>query len=73
MLQVMTAGEFSEEVRLWIVDGGLGAIDAIVHVATKFGVEMESIKEMITPDLKTMVELEAMELNYLPKKARLPI
>ena len=72
MIEVMTAEYFSGEVKLWI-DSGTDPIDAVIHCARKFNVELETIKEFITPDLKFLIEVEAASLNFLPKTARLPL
>lgn len=72
MIDVINAEFFSEEVKLWI-QAGTEPIDAVLTCAHKFNVELESIKELISPELKFALEVEAASLNFLPKTARLPI
>jgi hypothetical protein len=46
-------------------------MDAILHLCEENNIEPEDIKKFISPIIKGKVEAEAMQLNFLPKKATL--
>ena len=46
-------------------------MEAILHVCEKNNIEPEDVKKFISPKIKDKVEVEAMDLNYLPKKNNL--
>ena len=48
-------------------------LDALIDYCDKNSVEPEQIKPLITKSLKEKLEVNARELNFLPKVATLPI
>ncbi len=48
-------------------------MDAIIHLSDIHNVELEEIRKFISPIIKTKLEAEAMNLNFLPKQNSLPI
>lgn len=66
---------FYEEIEKIVKKFKTSYIDAVTYYAEKNGVEIEQLSSVINkhPKLKAMIELEAEDLNYLPKKSRLPI
>jgi len=50
-------------------------IDAVVEWCAKHNIEVETAASIIksTPTLKSKIQMEAEDLNVLPKTARLPI
>ena len=48
-------------------------MDALLDYCEKYQLEPEMIKPLITKSLKEKVEVDARNLNYLPKVATLPI
>lgn len=58
-----------------LVNGGLGYMDAIVHLCEINNLEIENVIPIIKGNLKVVsaIQKEAESLNYLPKMDRLPI
>ena len=46
-------------------------MEAIIHVCEQNNIEPEDVKKFISPVIRDKVEVEAMDLNYLPKKNNL--
>jgi hypothetical protein len=47
-------------------------MDAIIWLCDKNDVDLEDVKKFISPIIKTKLEAEAMNLNYLPRQNSLP-
>lgn len=71
---VMTAAKFIKEVEEFVLRTKESYLDAIVHLANKNGIEIETAASIVKSSmvLKSKLQAEAEELNYLPKKAKLP-
>lgn len=50
----------------------LSYIDAIVHICEQNNIEIEDISKFISPAIKSKIEVEAQNLNYMPKGNTLP-
>ena len=48
-------------------------MDAVIEYCRKHELEPSQVKPLIGKTLKQKIELNAQELNYLPKTGRLPI
>tara|TARA_B100000287_G_C20605718_1_gene769983 strand:+ start:978 stop:1190 length:213 start_codon:yes stop_codon:yes gene_type:complete len=48
-------------------------MDAVVWYCQENDIEIESVGKFISKTLKEKIELEARDLNYLPKVGKLPI
>ena len=71
---VMTSAKFIKEVEDFVLRTKESYLDAIVHLANKNGIEIETAAAIVKSSmvLKSKLQAEAEELNYLPKKAKLP-
>lgn len=71
---VMTSTKFIKEVEDFVLRTKESYLDAIVHLANKNGIEIETAAAIVKSSmvLKSKLQAEAEELNYLPKKAKLP-
>jgi|TARA_Y100000385_G_scaffold100457_1_gene103837 hypothetical protein len=47
-------------------------MDAIIWLCEDNNVELEDVKKFISPIIKTKLEAEAMNLNFLPRQNSLP-
>tara|TARA_Y100000310_G_C20663177_1_gene805939 strand:- start:241 stop:465 length:225 start_codon:yes stop_codon:yes gene_type:complete len=72
-LKVTTRGKFSKEVERTVTELKISYMDAVVHLCEKKGIEIESANLLLTQVIKENIELEAQELNFLPKPPKLPI
>ena len=48
-------------------------MDAVIEYCRKNEIDPSQVKPLIGKNLKQKIELDAQELNYLPKTGRLPI
>jgi hypothetical protein len=48
-------------------------MEAIIEYCNKTGMEIELASSLVNKDLKAKIEIDAQELNMLPKTRRLPI
>lgn len=67
--------DFSADVRCLIKEKNMEYIDAVVHWCEINGLEIEYAAGLIKKDplLMSKIQLEAEDLNYLKKSARLPL
>ena len=82
----MDKDKLIENVRSWITidneikqlqkmakEKNLTHMDAVVEYCSSKGVEPESVTRLISKSLKDKIEANARDLNYFPKRAKLPI
>lgn len=65
--------QFAKTIEKIVASTGMNYIDAIVEHCTKTGLEVEMAASLINSNLKAKLEGNAMDLNLLPKSAKLPI
>ena len=70
---LMTPKKFSMRIEKLAKDSESTYLDALLDYCEKNSVEPEQIKPLITKSLKEKLEVNARELNFLPKVATLPI
>ena len=70
---LMTPKKFSMRIEKLAKDSDTSYLDALLDYCEKNSVEPEQIKPLITKSLKEKLEVNARELNFLPKLATLPI
>ena len=71
--KLMTPKKFSIAIEKTVKQSGISYMDALVDYCNKNQIEPEQIKPLITKSLKEKVEVDARNLNFLPKVATLPI
>ena len=71
--KLMTPKKFSIAIEKTVKQSGISYMDALVDYCNKNQIEPEQIKPLITKSLKEKVEVDARNLNFLPKVAQLPI
>ncbi len=67
--------EFFESVETLVWQHDMTYMEAVILYCEKNQVEIESVISLIknNDNLKSKIQLEAEDLNFLPKSARLPI
>ena len=70
---LMTPKKFSMNIEKVLKSGECSYLDALIDYCDKNSVEPEQIKPLITKSLKEKLEVNARELNFLPKVTTLPI
>lgn len=71
--KLMTPTKFSMRIEKLAKDSESSYLDALLDYCEKNSVEPEQVKPLITKSLKEKLEVNARELNFLPKVATLPI
>ena len=69
----MTRSTFSVIIEKLVCEKSISYMDAIVHYCENNELEVESAAKLINTIIKSKIECEAQELNFLPKTAKLPL
>ena len=72
-LEVMTTAKFSQMIEELAMDKRIPYMDAVVLYCEREDIEVEVAAKLINAVLKSKIEAEAQNLNFLPKTAKLPI
>lgn len=59
--------KFTKMVESEVKTNNLSYMDAVVNLCEKNNIEIEDVKKFLSNSVKERIEVEAMELNYLPK------
>jgi|TARA_R110000796_G_scaffold32121_1_gene84426 hypothetical protein len=73
MVDVMTTAKFSETIERTVIDKRITYLDAVVWYCEKNGLEIDVAAKLLNTTIKGKLEVEAQDLNFLAKGARLPI
>ena len=73
--KAITQEKMIREIERIVVEYGADYIDAIVHYCTKNDIEIETVASIIKSSgkLRSRLQAEGEQLNFLPRSARLPI
>ena len=71
--KLMTPKKFSIAIEKKVKEFDMTYLDALLDYCEKYQLEPEMVKPLITKSLKEKVEVDARNLNFLPKVAQLPI
>jgi hypothetical protein len=72
-LDFLTKVKFSKLIEQTVSEKNISYIDAIVYICEKYNIEIEDSRKYVSNVLKSKIEAEAMELNFLPRGNQLPI
>ena len=72
---LQSSTEFIKNIDTLVKEGGLDYIDAVVHYCEQNNIEIETVASIIKNSsyMKSNIQIEAENLNFLPKRARLPV
>lgn len=72
---IAQTANFIQEIEKLVIDSKLDYIDAVLYYCEKHGIEIETAASIIksSAKVKAKIQLEAEEVNCLPKTSRLPI
>ena len=73
MIDIMTSQKFSLMIEDTVREKRLSYMDAIVWWCEKNEMEIETAAKLINGVIKEKIRVEAQDLNYMEKTARLPI
>jgi len=72
-LEVLTTAKFSTMIEEIVRDKRIPYMEAVVHYCETENMEIEVAAKLLSAVVKSKIEAEAQDLNYLPKVAKLPI
>ena len=67
----LTKAKFTKLIQTTVLEKRLTYIDAVVDICEENKIEIEDISKFLSPVVKEKIEVEAMNLNYLPKESTL--
>ena len=65
--------EFFKEIEDRVYKYDIGWLEAIMEYCEDTGLEPDRVSKLISPNLKSKLELEAKSLNFLDKSSKLPV
>ena len=65
--------EFFQEIEDRVYKYDIGWLEAIMEYCEDTGLEPDRVSKLISPNLKSKLEIEAKSLNFLDKSSKLPI
>ena len=73
MMDLQTPKVFSLEIEKIAKEKDITHMDAVLLYCKNNEIEPEKVSSLITKGLKEKIEANARELNFLPKRAKLPV
>jgi len=73
ILAFTTSKTFTIAIENIAKEKNLTHMDAVLYYCEKEGIEPDSVGSLVSKGLKEKIEANARELNFLPKRAQLPI
>lgn len=67
MSEFLTKAKFSKIVESAVIELKVPYMEAVLHVCEKNGIEPEDVSKFISPVIKGKIEVEAQNLNYIPR------
>ena len=73
--KALTTEKFIKDIEFLVTKGNVDYLDAVVHYCEKNNVEIEAAAMIIRNNIriKSKLQFECEELNFLPKRAHLPL
>lgn len=68
----LTKKRFSKMIESTVRSKRMSYMDAVVYLCKDNNIELEDVKKFLSTTIKERIELEAMNLNFLPKGNTLP-
>lgn len=69
----MSTSKFSAIIEKTVIEKRISYLDAIIWYCEKNGLEIEIAAKLVNTTIKGKLEVEAQDLNFLAKGARLPL
>lgn len=72
---LQSSTELIKKIDSLVKENGIDYIDAVIHYCELNNLEIETVASVIKNSsyLKSNIQIEAENLNFLPKRARLPV
>jgi hypothetical protein len=74
-IKVKNVSDFTQEIEHLVQKYKLDYMDAVLFYAEQHGLEIETVASIIrnSTKIKSKIQIQAEELNFLPKTSRLPL
>lgn len=69
---MLTKNKFTKMIEETVREKRITYMDAVVFLCEKNNIEIEEIKKFISPTIKGKIEVEAQNLNFIPRGNTLP-
>ena len=73
MLKINDPTEFNKEIETLVKTKNMSYMDALLYYGDENKLESETIASMVSSKVKAKLRVEAEELHFFPKTAKLPI
>lgn len=73
MLKINDPTEFNKEIELIVKTKNMSYMDALLFYGDENKLESETIATMVSSKIKAKLRVEAEELHFFPRTAKLPI
>lgn len=73
MVEILSTQKFSLLIEDFVKQKRCSYMDAVVLYCQENEIEIETAAKLINTKIKQQIEVEAIELNFLPKVDKLPI
>ena len=73
MLKINDPTEFNKEIETLVKTKNMSYMDALLFYGDENKLESETIASMVSSKVKAKLRVEAEELHFFPKTAKLPI
>ena len=73
--KIVTSEKFIKDIETLVLKNNVEYMDAIIHYCEKNNIEIEAAATIIRNNIriKSKLQSECESLNYLPKRAKLPL
>lgn len=65
--------DFFNDIEDRVYEHDISYFDAIIEYCEDTGIDPERVSKLISPSLKSILEMEAKNLNFIKKSSKLPI
>ena len=73
MLKINDPTEFNKEIETLVKTKNMSYMDALLYYGDENKLESETIATMVSSKIKAKLRVEAEELHFFPRTAKLPI
>lgn len=71
MTKFLTKKKFSENVEEEVYMKDISYMEAVVSICEKLDIDEENANKFLLPQIKSKIEAEARDLNFLPRRGKL--
>ena len=65
--------DFFQEIENRVYQHDIGWLEAILEYCEDTGLEPDGVSKLVSPNLKSKLEMEAKSLNFIKKSSKLPV